>query len=225
MADRSLRGRVAVVGVGETDYYPARPGAGAGVRALPEGDPGGLRGRRHRSHRHRRLRLLLATTATIRRRWRPRWAAASCASPTCSGAAAEAAARARWPTRRRRSARGLADCVVVYRALAQGQFGRFGQGPQARTVNGDLALTVPYGQMSPAQWYAPKVMRFMHEHGIGQEALRAIAHGLLPPRPGQPARGDVRPAADRGGLRRARAGSPSRSTSTTAARRTTARRR
>ena len=29
--------------------------------------------------------------------------------------------------------------------------------------------------MSPAQWYAPKVTRFMHEHGVGQEALRAIA--------------------------------------------------
>ena len=29
--------------------------------------------------------------------------------------------------------------------------------------------------MSPGQWYAPKVIRFMHEHGIGQEALRAIA--------------------------------------------------
>ena len=72
-------------------------------------------------------------------------------------------------------AAGLADCVVVYRALAQGQFGRFGQGPRARTVYGDLALSAPYGQMSPAQWYAPKAMRFMHEHGIGQEALRAIA--------------------------------------------------
>ena len=43
------------------------------------------------------------------------------------------------------------------------------------TVSGDQALSVPYGQMSPAQWYAPKVIRFMHEHKIGQEALRAIA--------------------------------------------------
>ena len=41
--------------------------------------------------------------------------------------------------------------------------------PQAKTVSGDLALTVPYGQMSPAQWYAPKVMRFMHEHAIGSQ--------------------------------------------------------
>jgi len=70
---------------------------------------------------------------------------------------------------------GLADCVVVYRALAQGQFGRFGQGARVATTTGDNALTNPYGQMSPAQYYAPKAMRFMHEHGIGQEALRAIA--------------------------------------------------
>ena len=41
---------------------------------------------------------------------------------------------------------------------------------------GDLALTVPYGQMSPAQWYAPKVTRFMHEHGDRPGgAQRAIA--------------------------------------------------
>jgi acetyl-CoA acetyltransferase len=72
-------------------------------------------------------------------------------------------------------ATGLADCVVVYRALAQGQFGRFGQGSRAPTITGDSALTNPYGQMSPAQYYAPKAMRFMHEHNIGQEALRAIA--------------------------------------------------
>jgi acetyl-CoA acetyltransferase len=72
-------------------------------------------------------------------------------------------------------ATGLADCVVVYRALAQGQFGRFGQGARVRTISGDAALSIPYGQMSPAQWYAPKTMRFMWEHDIGQEALRAIA--------------------------------------------------
>jgi len=70
---------------------------------------------------------------------------------------------------------GLADCIVVYRALAQGEFGRFGQGVQMAAVPGDYALAIPYGQMSPAQFFAPKVMRFMHEHQVGQEALRAIA--------------------------------------------------
>jgi acetyl-CoA acetyltransferase len=70
---------------------------------------------------------------------------------------------------------GYANTVVVYRALAQGQFGRFGQGPAVPRVAGDGAFTVPYGLMSPAQSFAMRVRRFMHEHGVGQEALRAIA--------------------------------------------------
>ncbi|MDH4147324.1 MAG: acetyl-CoA acetyltransferase [Acidimicrobiia bacterium] len=72
-------------------------------------------------------------------------------------------------------ATGIADCVVVFRSLAQGQFGRFGQGPRANTISGPPAHTVPYGLMSPAQSFAMKVQRFMADHGVGQEALRAIA--------------------------------------------------
>ena len=72
-------------------------------------------------------------------------------------------------------ATGIADCVVVFRSLAQGQFGRFGQGPRANTISGPPAHTVPYGLMSPAQSFAMKVRRFMADHGVGQEALRAIA--------------------------------------------------
>ncbi|MEQ8860348.1 MAG: hypothetical protein RIC56_17045 [Pseudomonadales bacterium] len=70
---------------------------------------------------------------------------------------------------------GLAECVVVFRALAQGQFGRFGQGPRRNTIAGEFAHTVPYGLMSPAQMFAMKVVRFMHEHGVEQSALRAVA--------------------------------------------------
>ena len=70
---------------------------------------------------------------------------------------------------------GLAECVVVFRALAQGQFGRFGQGPRSNVVSGGGAFTIPYGLMSPAQSFAMKVMRFMHEHGVGRSALRAIS--------------------------------------------------
>ncbi len=69
----------------------------------------------------------------------------------------------------------MAECVVVFRALAQGQFGRFGQGPRRNTINGDFAHTVPYGLMSPAQMFAMKVNRFMFDHGVRQEALRAIS--------------------------------------------------
>ncbi len=70
---------------------------------------------------------------------------------------------------------GLADTVVVFRALAQGQFGRFGQGPRRNTISGDMAYAVPYGLMSPAQMFAMKVVRFMHDHGVEQPALRAIS--------------------------------------------------
>ena len=68
---------------------------------------------------------------------------------------------------------GLADVVVVYRALAQGQFGRFGQGPRSNSVSGDMAHTLPYGLMSPAQMFAMKVVRFMHDYELRQETLSA----------------------------------------------------
>ena len=94
---------------------------------------------------------------------------------------------------------------------------------QPHRVGGAAAHTLPYGLMSAAQMFAMKANRFMHDHGVDQEALRAISLASLRARPAQPAGGDVRPAARRGDLRRVRAGSSSRSTSTTAARRTTAR--
>jgi acetyl-CoA acetyltransferase len=69
----------------------------------------------------------------------------------------------------------VANYVVVYRALAQGQFGRFGQARASGGLQGGAAYTQPYGVMSPAQSYAMKVRRFMHDHGVRQEALRAVS--------------------------------------------------
>jgi acetyl-CoA acetyltransferase len=83
-----------------------------------------------------------------------------------SGAVANAAAAI---------ATGQAECVVVFRALAQGQFGRFGQGSRSRFISGSFAHSIPYGLMSPAQMFAMKTNRFMHDHGVKQEALRAIS--------------------------------------------------
>ncbi len=70
---------------------------------------------------------------------------------------------------------GLADCVVAYRGLAQGQFGRFGRGAEVRQVSGEAAHTTPFGLMSAAQMFAMKAMRFMHDHNVDRSALRAIA--------------------------------------------------
>src|SRR5207302_5846255 len=70
---------------------------------------------------------------------------------------------------------GYSNYVVAYRGLAQGQFGRFGQGARANTVSYPGSYTAPYGLMSPAQSFAMRVRRFMHDHHVEQDALAAIA--------------------------------------------------
>jgi acetyl-CoA acetyltransferase len=70
---------------------------------------------------------------------------------------------------------GYAKYVCVFRALAQGQFGRFGQAPPVKTVSGPAAYTLPYGMAVPAHWVALRTHRFMHDHGINQDPLRAVA--------------------------------------------------
>ena len=70
---------------------------------------------------------------------------------------------------------GYAKHVCVFRALAQGQFGRFGQAPPVKTVSGPAAYTLPYGMAVPAHWVALRTRRFMHDHSINQDPLRAVA--------------------------------------------------
>src|SRR3954447_15716852 len=60
---------------------------------------------------------------------------------------------------------GYATTMVVYRALAQGQFGRYGRAQRPRRAAGAAAFTVPYGLLTPAQTCAMQTMRFMHDHG------------------------------------------------------------
>src|SRR5437763_8688293 len=174
MTKRSLRGRVAVAGVGETAYYrhgnSPDPEFVLCLKAiLAAASDAGINPREidgfasYSNDRNDPPSLATALGINELRFSNMQWGGGGGGG---AGAMANAAAAV---------ATGLADCVVVYRALAQGQFGRFGQGSRLNTVSGDSALTNPYGQMSPAQYYAPKAMRFMHEHNIGQEALRAIA--------------------------------------------------
>ena len=73
---------------------------------------------------------------------------------------------------------GQARHIVVFRALAQGQFGRFGQaggGYAASVTSGPLAWNGTYGLLSPAQQCALHTARFMHDHGVSQDALCEIA--------------------------------------------------
>lgn len=69
---------------------------------------------------------------------------------------------------------GYADCIVVFRSLAQGQFHRYGQSGRARRSRGAGAFTVPYGISTPAQICAMQTMRYMHEHGVTQDSLAEI---------------------------------------------------
>jgi hypothetical protein len=90
--------------------------------------------------------------------WPPRWACRELRSSTmqwggggggCAAAVGNAAAAI---------AAGLADCVVVFRALAQGQHGRFGQARPAATASGEMAYMAPYGVLSRRRRsYAMKV--------------------------------------------------------------------
>jgi acetyl-CoA acetyltransferase len=69
---------------------------------------------------------------------------------------------------------GYATTIVVYRALAQGQFYRYGRATRPRRASDAAAYTAPYGLLSPAQICAMQTMRFMHEHGITQDTLAEI---------------------------------------------------
>ena len=174
LTTRTLRGKAAVVGVAETTYYKRggspdpefklaidavlRACANAGI------DPKDVDGfSSYSDDRSEASRLSAALGCRQLSFASMQWGGGGGGG---SGALANAAAAI---------ATGQAECVVVFRALAQGQFGRFGQGPRSKVISGQYAHTVPYGLLSPAQMFAMKVNRFMHEHDIKQDALRAVS--------------------------------------------------
>ena len=171
---RTIRGRVAVVGVGETAYYkhgraPESEFALALQAILRACEDAGIDPRRvdgfasYSNDRNDPSRLAAALGLPELRFSNMQWGGGGGGGSAAVGNAAAAVAA------------GYADCVVVFRALAQGQFQRFGAAPPGGTVSGEAALTFPYGLISPAQRFAMRVMRFMHDHGVRQEAQRAIA--------------------------------------------------
>ena len=173
-ATRSIRGRVAIVGVGETVYYKhgqaPEPEVALALKAILAAcadagiDPREIDGfASYSNDRNDPSRLAAALGIPELRFSNMQWGGGGGGGSAAVGNAAAAIAA------------GYADCVVVFRALAQGQFQRFGAAPPAATASGEAALTLPYGLISPAQRFAMRVMRFMHEHGIGAGAQRAIA--------------------------------------------------
>ena len=172
--ERSLRGTVAIAGVGETAYYKRGQAPDAEFKlalmaVLAACEDAGISPKQvdgfasFSNDRSDPSRLAAALGIHDLRFANMQWGGGGGGG---SGALANAAAAV---------ATGMAECVVVFRALAQGQFGRFGQGPVRNVISGDGAHTVPYGLMSPAQSFAMKVKRFMHEHGVEQSALRALS--------------------------------------------------
>jgi len=173
-ADRTLRGRVAVVGIGETEYdrHGASPDpefklALKAILATCEDaglDPREIDGFASYSDDRSEASRLAAALGTRRLRAATmQWGGGG---GGCCAAVANAAASI---------VGGLADCVVVFRSLAQGQYGRFGQTTGIDTISGEKAYLMPYGVLAPPQRFAMRVRRYMHEHSVRQEALRAIA--------------------------------------------------
>ena len=173
-ADRTLRGRVAVVGIGETPYYKHGQSPDPEFKLVLKAilaacadaglDPRKIDGfASYANDRNDPARLAAALGVHQLRSATMQWGGGGggCAAAVANGAAAIAA--------------GMADCVVVYRGLAQGEFGRFGQTVGENALAGEMAYQVPYGVIAPPQKFAMRVQRFMHEHGVQPEALRAIA--------------------------------------------------
>lgn len=173
-SSRSLRGRVAVVGIGETPYYKHGRSPDSefklAVKAILAAcadagvDPREIDGFSGFSdERSDSVRLAAALGIDRLRTSVMQWGGGGggCCAAVANGAAAIAT--------------GMADCVVAFRSLAQGQYGRFGQAANVSTISGERAYLMPYGVLAPPQRFAMRMRRFMHEHGVRQEALRAIA--------------------------------------------------
>jgi len=169
-----LRGRVAVVGVGESVYYKRGEApeaefvlacrailAACADAGIDVADVDGFAS--YSNDRNEPSRLAAALGTRELRFSNMQWGSGGGGVSAAVGNAAAAIAA------------GIADCVVVFRALAQGQFGRFGQGRKMSRVSGEGAFTLPYGLISPAQMFAMRTMRVLEAHGVSRSTLRAVA--------------------------------------------------
>lgn len=171
MGPRSLKGKVAVVGLGESKYY--RYGESpdsefvltlkAILAACGDADikPASIDGFVSFSDdRNTGLRLAAALGVSELRWSTMQWGGGGGGG---AGAVQQAAAAI---------AVGAAETVVVYRGLAQGQFGRFGNNTP-RVPRDSLRWSA--GVTTPAAEYSLRVSRFLYESGIPRDTLRAIS--------------------------------------------------
>ena len=186
MTARTLRGKVAIVGVAETSYYKRGTSPDPEFRMALEAilaaaadagiDPREIDGFAS-FHDERSTPIRLASALDVRelRFSNLVWGGGGGGGAAAVGNAAAAIVA------------GTADCVVVYRSLVQSASRRIGQGAAQSAVEGANALTAPYGVFTPAQQFAMKVTRYMHEHGVQRSALQAISlasyhHAQMNPR-------------------------------------------
>ena len=174
MTERSIRGRAAVVGVGESEYYKrsrspdpefvlclkAIVAACADAGVSPARIDGFVS---YADDRNSSIRLATALGIDELRWSTMQWGGGGGGG---SGAIQQAAAAI---------ACGFAECIVVFRALAQGEFGRFGQARGRGPATGTRGFSEPYGLISPAQMFAPRVMRFFEETGVSPDTQKAVA--------------------------------------------------
>jgi len=174
MTERTLRGKTAIAGIGETPYYkhgqsPHDEFKLALIAVLEACKDAGVDPRdvdgfaSYGGDRSEATRLAAALGIKELRFSNMHWGGGGggvCAAVANASAAVHS---------------GIADCVIAFRSLAQGQFRRYGRGAVAVAAMGEDAFGAPYGLMSPAQRFAMKITRFMTDHGIRHEALRAIA--------------------------------------------------
>lgn len=172
--ERSLRGKVAIVGIGETPYYKYGQSPDSEFKLALKAilaacqdagiDPKEIDGfSSYADDRNEATRLAAALGIRELRSATMQWGGGGggvCAA-VANGAAAIHA--------------GMAECVVVFRALSQGEYGRFGNTSGIETISGEKSFLMPYGVLAPPQRFAMRVMRYMHENNINQEAMRAIA--------------------------------------------------
>jgi acetyl-CoA acetyltransferase len=176
MTERTLRGRAAVIGVGESAYYrhgksPVPEFVLALHAILAACEDAGIRPQEidgfssYSNDRNGPVRLAAALDIEELRYATMHWEGGGGGMAAAVGNAATAVAT------------GVANCVVAFRGLAQGEVGRFGQALRSRgKVWGSQAYTSPYGVGSPGQFFAFKYTRWLHEHGgVGMAAQKAVS--------------------------------------------------
>ena len=171
----TIRGKVAVVGVGESTYYKRGQSPDAEfvlvLKAILAAcadagiDPRDIDGfSSYSNDRAMPARLATALGCKELRFSNMQWGSGG------GGAAASVANAAGGIVA------GAAKTMVAYRGLAQGQFGRFGQSAGGSSgISGDFAYTLPYGMMSPAQMFAMRSTRLFHEFGVSPDTLKAVS--------------------------------------------------